>query len=111
MERRLGHRLDKHTKVGLRTSGQRVCEAEIRDLSLSGAFIRTTVPVCPSSKVELVFPASTAAKPAAVAAWVTRSESDGIGIEWIEFAPRPVSTLLFAHWTREAANQVRSLKY
>jgi PilZ domain len=107
MERRLGHRLNHHTGVSLCTTGGRLSQAEIQDLSLSGAFVRTATPGPALSQIELAFPAGSTGKPAAVQAWVIRTASDGIGIEWAEFAPPPVSRLLFAHWAREAAEQAR----
>lgn len=106
MERRLGHRLFNHTSVRVRTRGGEFVDAEIRDLSLSGAFVLSKVPVQLSDTVQLLFPPSGANHSAAVAARIARAESTGIGIEWTDFAPRPVSALLFAHWTREAARQI-----
>ena len=106
MERRLGHRLNNHTSVRLRMPRGEVADAEIRDLSLSGAFVLTDRPVRLAATVQLLFPPRVSGQTAAVAGWVTRTETGGIGIEWTDFAPRPVSELLFAHWTREATEQI-----
>ena len=96
MEHRLGHRLKIDTAIRLRTSRGRVTSAELADISLSGAFIRTDMGMAPASFVHLTLPLpeDAARENVAVQATVIRSTSCGIGIEWMQFAPGAVKAIL-----------------
>jgi PilZ domain len=60
----------------------------MRDASLSGAFVHTRLQVPAWTNVELEIDG------VRIAAFVVRVAGDGIGIEWTEFAPRPIRELL-----------------
>ena len=61
---------------------------QIRDASLSGAFVHTRLQVAAWTHVEVELCG------ARIAAFVVRVATAGLGIEWSEFAPRPVRDLL-----------------
>jgi hypothetical protein len=109
MEHRLGYRLSVNTVVRLRTSDGEAAKAELTDLSLSGAFVRTDLVLAPSDPVRLTFPHQTGAglRNVVVTGQVVRRADSGIGIEWSQFAPAPVKAFLSGHWMREAAERIR----
>jgi hypothetical protein len=110
MEHRVGSRLNINTVVCLQTSHGEVAKAEITDLSLSGAFVRTALVLPPSSPVRLTWPHQEGAgmRNVAIKAHVVRSADAGIGIEWNQFGPAPVKAFLSGYWMREAAERVRT---
>jgi hypothetical protein len=60
----------------------------MRDASLSGAFVNTRLQVPAWTNIELELVG------VRIAAFVVRVASDGIGIEWSEFAPRQIREVL-----------------
>jgi len=68
----------------------------IRNSSLSGAYIQTSVTLAPGTPVgvELGQGIARHEEPCCVRAYVVRRDAYGIGVEWCEFAPEPIQTLL-----------------
>ncbi len=83
MEHRWGRRTSLWTAVQLR-SDRGGGNGRVRDASASGAFVETLLRVNAGSRVEIEF------RGAWIAASVVRSEGDGLGLEWHEFAPPPI---------------------
>jgi hypothetical protein len=110
MEHRLGYRLRINCIVRLRTGRGEVAQAELCDLSLSGAFVRTDLALEPSSPVRLSLPslADMRLRNIPITAHVVRNQGIGIGLEWDEFAPAPVKAFLSGHWMREASERTRN---
>ncbi len=74
--------------VELRRHGGQTLPGLMEDISISGARIRIARGLPPLSRLEVVIDGQS------VAAWVTRHDGDGIGVEWLEFGPRVVRTTL-----------------
>ena len=73
-------------------------DGRLIDLSVSGAYIKTLVPIRARCRLEVALLSTPWAKHEAkiVSAYVTRRYREGVGIEWCEFAPAPVGSLLRA---------------
>ena len=71
-------------------------DGRLTDLSVSGAYIQTAVAIRPRSRLQVTLLAQPWAKQEAaiIHAYVTRRYREGVGIEWCEFAPAPVGSLL-----------------
>lgn len=92
--------------------------ARLRNVSSSGAYIETGAAPALDSRIllELGCRQSPGGGRCRLPAYVVRRDERGIGIEWCEFAPRPVLTLIATAWradvfeSREdrAASQARS---
>ena len=87
MEHRWGERIPVRASVRVHCAKWDAA-GQIRDASLSGAFVHTRLQVTPWTHVELELSG------ARIAAFVVRVAADGLGVEWSEFAPRPVRDLL-----------------
>ena len=87
MEHRWGERMPARATVRVHCAKWDAA-GQIRDASLSGAFVHTRLQVAAWTHVEVELSG------ARIAAFVVRVATDGLGIEWSEFAPRPVRDLL-----------------
>jgi hypothetical protein len=88
MEHRWGTRVAIHVPV--RISATSLAGAGIlRNLSASGAFIETALPIAPLTLVRIEMPRSTARDSRRADAWgfVVRQDVQGVGIEWCDVAP------------------------
>jgi PilZ domain len=67
----------------------------IKNLSLSGALVESDVDFGLHSviQVRITLP-SPSQRPAEITAYVSRKATDGVGVEWCEFAPSVVKDLL-----------------
>jgi PilZ domain-containing protein len=67
----------------------------IKDLSLSGALVKADVELGLHAliQVNITLP-SPSQRTAAITAYVSRKATEGVGIEWCEFAPMAVKDLL-----------------
>jgi hypothetical protein len=83
MEHRWGRRTSLWTAVTLRTDLGNA-NGRVRNASASGAFIETPCRVTPGSRVDIEF------RGAWLSAHVVRTDDDGLGLEWHEFAPAPI---------------------
>ena len=70
--------------------------ARLVDLSASGAYIKLSADLRPLSRVQIAIalPHRLTQPTPMVAAYVVRREKDGVGVEWCEYAPKPVLELL-----------------
>jgi hypothetical protein len=96
MDHRWGERIQVDFPVRLMARPFAKRDGRLTDLSVSGAYIHTTVRVRPHSQLTVALPATPWARheAAMICAYVTRRYREGLGIEWCEFAPAPVKSLL-----------------
>jgi hypothetical protein len=96
MEHRWGHRRDINRSVDLATRSGLVARGRLTNVSISGAFVQSPLPVSLFSYVQIQFTAMLNGKRAATAVegQVVRKDSTGFGIEWCEFAPEAVRALV-----------------
>ena len=97
MEHRWGERVALRLTVELSSGSSPPVAGSIENVSSSGAFVRTEGGRGPPrGPVEVTFPEGEFGRRPAVrlAAYVVRETDLGVGIEWSEFAPRPVRELM-----------------
>jgi len=96
MEHRLGARHTTDVDVYLRTWGSTVsARGRLRDLSVSGAFISTSLPCRPLLHVTVqISPDGRRRSGAALEGQIVRLEEGGIGVEWSELQPELVAQLV-----------------
>jgi hypothetical protein len=96
MEHRWGKRAPVDVAVTLRLASGALERARIVNLSLSGALVRTEVPLPLYSRVlvKLAAKDSFAGSPQAVSALVVREALGGVGLEWPDFALPAIRALL-----------------
>src|SRR5690348_8839379 len=89
MEHRLGTRISISLPVKLHHAGKTPAFGQILNVSLSGAFVRTSANLEPLARIGIVCEGaySEAAGAPSVTAFVTRVAADGVALEWLEFAP------------------------
>ena len=90
MEHRWGSRIqiDRPLLWASQVFGERI--GRLSNLSLSGALVKVDFDLRPLTRVSVMLELGTPR----IDAYVTRRTSDAVGIEWCEFAPRPVADLL-----------------
>jgi hypothetical protein len=96
MEHRWGKRSALDIGVRLRLGSGAVDTGRLVNASLSGAFVRTShcLPAFSRVVVELDSGAARQSAPQRIPAYVVRVAPDGVGLEWSEFAPPAIATLL-----------------
>lgn len=96
MEHRLGTRMRISLPVKLHQAGKTPAFGQILNVSLSGAFVRTSANLGPLARIGIVCEHvySEAAGAACVTAFVTRVAADGVALEWLEFAPPVIRHLM-----------------
>jgi hypothetical protein len=96
MEHRWGKRAVLDIGVSLRLGSGTVDTGRLANASLSGAFLRTArrLPAFTRVVVELDSGTARQSAPQRVPAYVVRTAPDGLGLEWHEFAPPAIATLL-----------------
>jgi hypothetical protein len=96
MEHRWGARISVHMPIRLRPMHSPLEGiGRMTDLSLSGGFI-ADFDIRRLARIQVVFDSPLRLRPEMLPAFVARVSEQGIGIEWCEFAPRPVRELLQA---------------
>jgi hypothetical protein len=96
MEHRWGIRVAVHLPIRLRPMRSALAGiGRMTDLSLSGGFIADFDSRL-LSRIQLIFDSPLGLRSGILLAYVARVDAQGIGIEWCEFAPRPVKELLRA---------------
>ncbi len=90
MEHRWGSRRELSLPVELQRPGFEAVRARIEDLSLSGAKLRLSAPLPALARWEVRIGAHV------VPAWIVRRTANGIGVEWCDFGPTVVATILRA---------------
>jgi hypothetical protein len=101
MEHRCGYRRAVNVPVILRTRLGLAGRAIISDLSASGAFVSTSLPVAVHAVVVVQFDVQGTdgrARRVNVEAEIVRHTTTGFGLEWTEFAPAAVRELYAAHF-------------
>jgi hypothetical protein len=94
MEHRWGARTRIHVPIRLRPIHSPLEGiGRLTDLSLSGGFI-VDFSIRRLARIQVMFDSPLRLRPEMLLAFVTRVSTEGIGIEWCEFAPRPVKELL-----------------
>src|SRR5579862_8396120 len=96
MEHRWGNRLEISRPVRLEIRGGIAARGRICNISMSGAFVVSPLPVSLFSYVRVQFTAMLNGKRTATAVegQVVRKDGTGIGIEWSEFAPAAARALV-----------------
>jgi hypothetical protein len=94
MEHRWGHRLAVNEPVRLRAQRGQWVRGRICNASISGAFIITRLSAAALSHVSIRFARSRGTKLEELQGQVVRSTREGLAIEWTEFAPTRVRTLM-----------------
>jgi hypothetical protein len=96
MDHRWGERIQVDFPVRLMAHPFAKRDGRLTDMSVSGAYIKTAVMMRPKSRLEVTLLANSWARQEAVVlqAYVARQYREGVGIEWCEFAPSPVGSLL-----------------
>jgi hypothetical protein len=96
MEHRWGHRHEISRPVRVGTRGGVLARGRICNVSISGAFVVTPLPVTLFSHVQIQFTAMVAGerKSTAIEGQIVRKDPTGFGIEWSEFAPDAARALL-----------------
>jgi hypothetical protein len=96
MDHRWGERIQVNLPVRLMAHPFAKRDGRLTDLSVSGAYIHTSVYLRPHSRLTVALLATPWARheAAVICAYVTRHYREGLGIEWCEFAPAPVDSLL-----------------
>ena len=97
MEHRLGTRVPTSLPVRIVRARAALAFGSMSNASLSGAYIETSTPLPPLARIAVVCgPSSGRAHCSGVPAYVTRVGRNGVGIEWLEFAPAMIRQLLLA---------------
>ncbi len=100
MERRMDNRLGERVAIQLAirltsTRPQMICIGRLKNLSRSGALIAVAhLQLYSLIHVVIQYSGSSNKNDEAIAAYVTRLDDDGAGVEWCEFAPPTVAELL-----------------
>lgn len=104
MDQRYGSRRPTALKVMIRTRHGIAVEGQVREISSSGALVRSTWPANVNGQVLLQF-AAPPLNSRSVAVWaeVVRRVEDGFAVEWQDLAPPSLRSLL-----REVAREARS---
>jgi len=77
---------------------------QLRNVSVSGGFLHTTLPVQPLSHISLRLLADDGPFGPRLEGQVVRRDSDGVGIEWSELAPELIQTLRHNTGTLESTD-------
>ena len=96
MEHRWGERFPVELTVRLHSGSTTILESRLANASVSGALINTEVRLAVFSHVVVEFDVARRSGVAGqrVPAYVVRHAPEGLGLEWQEFAPRPIVNLL-----------------
>lgn len=118
MEHRLGTRVPTFLPVRIVRARAAPAFGSIRNASLSGAYIETSATLPLLARIDVVCgPAcSDRAHCPGVPAYVTRVGRNGVGIEWLEFAPEAIRQLVLGESEglqkrKKAAAGVKSPRY
>ena len=92
MEHRWGQRWEVEKSVQLRTRGGVVARGRLCNVSISGAFVESTLPVRLLSYVQVHFATELMSRRTnlSIEGQVVRRSAEGFAVEWCEFAPEAV---------------------
>lgn len=96
MEHRWGERVVARETVQLACGSSPPVAGLLENVSSSGAFVRTSGRGPPRGPVEVILQDGGLGRTHSVRlpAYVVRETAAGVGIEWCEFAPRPIRELM-----------------
>ena len=96
MEHRLGTRMPVSLPVKLQHAAGTAAFGRMLNVSLSGAYVRTSVKLDPLASVGIACEGafSGAVSAPCITAFVTRVAADGVALEWFEFAPAVIRQLM-----------------
>lgn len=94
MERRWGNRLVLNEWVGVSRDETRLGTACLHEVSLSGGFLKASWPMSALTRICLHFPEPNRRRTRSVEAYVVRPAAEGVGIEWSDFAPPVIASLI-----------------
>src|SRR6185437_16233741 len=109
MEHRWGERVAVSVSVELSCGSSPPVAGSLENVSSSGAFVRTVGRGPPRGPIEVILhqPDADRGHSVRIAAYVVRETEVGVGIEWCDFAPRPVRELVAAD-RRAGATRART---
>jgi hypothetical protein len=93
-ESRWGDRVKVNIPVHLSADALVGADGCMRNLSLSGAFVKANIDLGLHSLIEVSIKMPSPQLAEAITAYVSRRLKEGVGIEWCEFAPIVVKDLL-----------------
>jgi hypothetical protein len=93
-EHRWGERVKVNIPIQVSAQPLGGVDACLKNLSLSGALLKTDVDLRLHSLIEVSIKATPSQHAAVVIAHVSRKFKDDVGVEWCEFAPSVVKDLL-----------------
>jgi hypothetical protein len=95
MEHRWGKRSALDIGVRLCLASGAVSAGRLANASFSGAFVHTACRLLPFTRVIVELESGARHNtPQRIGAYVARAEPDGLGLEWCDFAPDAIATLL-----------------
>ena len=94
MEHRFGRRIRCEARVRLCAAGAIVGDARIRDVSISGAFIETTMNLPLFAPIEVTVKREDGVAETCLLGAVVRKNSSGIAVEWADALAGPLCPLL-----------------
>ncbi len=96
MEHRWGERVVARETVQLACGSSLPVAGRLENVSSSGAFVRTSGRGPPRGPVEVILQDGGFGRRHSVRlpAYVVRATATGVGVEWCEFAPRPIRELM-----------------
>jgi hypothetical protein len=96
MEHRWGQRFEVDILVRMHSRPYAMRTGRLTDVSMSGGFIVTSVDLHELRRLQiaLVLPHRFHQATPVISAYVARRHSDGIGVEWCDFAPQAVVELV-----------------
>ncbi len=95
MEHRWGKRCALDIGVRLCLGSGAVVAGRIANASLSGSFVHTACRLLPFTRVIVELESGARPNtPQRIGAYVVRAAPDGLGLEWCDFAPDAIATLL-----------------
>lgn len=105
MEHRWGVRLLLDVSVRLDGRPQMLTFARLKNASSSGAYVQTRAALPMLSQVWLELDWDRRDDSKRIAAYVVRTDPDGVGLEWCDFAPRAILTLIERSWRLVASDR------
>lgn len=94
MEHRWGQRKPCRASVSVAAGAGVIGTARVRDVSISGAFLETALPLPLFSQIAIAVLRDDATRTLEFMASVVRAEPDGVGIEWCEPVAGSICRLL-----------------
>lgn len=94
MNHRWGRRFAASLRVRLSYPPYAIAAGQLTDISISGAFVRSTLALPLLARVRIALASAGEAAPQEIEAHVVRRADGGFGVEWAELAPPEVGVIL-----------------